>query len=191
LTVLDLFCGLGGFSQAFRDRGHRVIGVDIVPPADVIADVRALPFNGRLKVDAILASPPCQEFSKWALRGWNRCKGRETPDPSGDAIGLVRAAVDAIEALQPKWWILENVAGMRPWVRDFLGLPTIRWGSRYMWGHFPLPFIADGPDLYGKFTLSRTGRPDGIGGGLRQRKRSLIPPRISLRLCEAMERAHA
>ena len=32
MIVLDLFCGLGGFSSVFRERGHRVIGVDIVPP---------------------------------------------------------------------------------------------------------------------------------------------------------------
>ena len=64
MMVVDLFCGLGGFSQAFRDRGHRVIGVDIVPPADVLADVRNLPFNEKLRADVVLASPPCDEFTR-------------------------------------------------------------------------------------------------------------------------------
>jgi len=57
LVVLDLFCGYGGFSQAFRDRGHVTIGVDIVGPADVLADVRRLPFSASFRPDVILASP--------------------------------------------------------------------------------------------------------------------------------------
>lgn len=28
MKVLDLFAGLGGFSQAFRDRGHYVFTID-------------------------------------------------------------------------------------------------------------------------------------------------------------------
>lgn len=31
MRVLDLFSGLGGWSAAFRDRGHEVITLDIEP----------------------------------------------------------------------------------------------------------------------------------------------------------------
>jgi len=31
MRVLDLFSGLGGWSQAFKDRGHEVVTVDIAP----------------------------------------------------------------------------------------------------------------------------------------------------------------
>ena len=73
--VLDLCCGLGGWSEAFIAQGYRAVGFDIeahdygnggYPGELVLADVRCL--NGaelvqRYGVPAcIVASPPCQEF---------------------------------------------------------------------------------------------------------------------------------
>jgi len=136
MIVVDLFCGLGGFSQAFRDRGHRVIGVDIVPPADVIADVKHLPFNGRLRPDVVLASPPCQDFSRWSMRGLNVKRGIPHKDPD---MGLLEATIAAVEQLKPRWWVLENVKGAQEWFRPYLGLASMHVGSRFLWGSFPLP----------------------------------------------------
>jgi len=67
MRVLDLFSGLGGFSEAFKDRGHFVITFDIDPDfhADWVCDVGEL--NTLPKADAILASPPCQCFSMMSL----------------------------------------------------------------------------------------------------------------------------
>ena len=207
MLVVDLFCGLGGFSQAFRDRGHRVIGVDIVPPADVIADVRHLPFNGRLRPDVVLASPPCQEFTKAFCAGWMKQpydldKGKE----------LVTAAIKAINALQPRWWMLENVKGCAKFAKDILGLPFMKLSSRYLWGHFPMFLVNDAEVHHKSYRKGRMrSKPNARNPrfnnwtaagnkhcerlGLaknesnRSRARAIIPYEISLRLCEAMERS--
>lgn len=193
LTVVDLFCGLGGFSQAFRDRGHRVIGVDIVPPSDVLADVRALPFNGKLKPDVVLASPPCQEFTK-AMLPFRKC--RENADPGGKGMDLVRAGKRAIDAFDPRWWVLENVVGSVPHISPLLGRPVRRLGSRFLWGDMPLFLMADDRHLYGKMKNFRIAKNDPTpkewhkgNAKARARDRSKIPYEISLRLCEAMEKA--
>src|SRR5713101_6022792 len=73
MRVLDLFSGLGGFSQAFKDRGHSVTTFDINPDfhADYQGDIMRI---SRLEPepDIILASPPCQTFSMMSLaKYWN------------------------------------------------------------------------------------------------------------------------
>lgn len=175
LTVVDLFCGLGGFSQAFRDRGHRVIGVDIVPPADVLADVKALPFNGKLKPDVVLGSPPCLEFTRTVFP-W--LKDKANPEAG---MSLVRAMTAAVESLEPKWWVMENVRGSIPFIGSEYGRPIMSYHGRFLWGQFPLALMAqrkETPKKWTKQSLSST----------RYRERAKIPYEISLRLCEAMER---
>lgn len=69
LRVLDLFSGLGGWSQAFLDRGHHVLRIENDPrfadlPATRMADVMEdFLDDGDVEWDVILASPPCQAFS--------------------------------------------------------------------------------------------------------------------------------
>lgn len=172
MKVLDLFCGLGGFSQVFRERGHDVIGVDNVAPADLIADVRELPFRG-YQPDVILGSPPCTEFTKWDLP-WRDC-----PRPSFELVDAFLAAVDD---LRPRWWVMENVRGLsRCW--DQLGYrarkPVMRCGSRYLWGEFPLFLFGAHHQAQGKWNLSSS----------HSRIRSKVPAVISRGLCLSMEAA--
>lgn len=170
MKVLDLFCGFGGFSEVFRERGHDVIGVDIVPPADVLADVANLPFRG-YRPDVILGSPPCTEFTKWDLP-WRDC-----PAPS---LGLVDAFLAVVKELEPRWWVMENVRGLaRYWAQR----PVMRVGSRYLWGNFPLFLFASHSQAHGKEKLGPS--PD------RARIRSKIPRVISEGLCLSIERAYA
>ena len=44
MKVLDLFSGLGGFSQAFKDRGHKVTTLDNNPEfnPDICIDIMML-----------------------------------------------------------------------------------------------------------------------------------------------------
>ena len=77
MKVLDLFSGLGGFSEAFLRAGDEVVRVENNPllsevPNTSIQDVwdvrdRIIEYkrNGQpiRKIDVVLASPPCLEFS--------------------------------------------------------------------------------------------------------------------------------
>jgi site-specific DNA-cytosine methylase len=70
---LDLFSGLGGWSQPALDAGHEVVRVELDPkfsavPGTVTMDVRDFKETG---FDLVLASPPCQGFSVAAIgRNW-------------------------------------------------------------------------------------------------------------------------
>ena len=57
LKVIDLCSGTGGFSEAFKQRGHEC------------ADI--LHFSIRGSWDIILASPPCTEFTRDFLPWYN------------------------------------------------------------------------------------------------------------------------
>lgn len=166
LRVLDLFCGLGGFSKAFRERGHFVVGVDIVQPADVIADIRRLPIalDGW---DVVLAAPPCDEFSRESMP-WSRTG----VVPS---LYLVKAAIAVASSAKPRIFAMENVIGAKRWIGNY----RQKIGSRCLWGWFP-PLIVDYRcDYYGKESIGE--RSD------RKRLRALVPYGISAALCSAAE----
>ena len=171
MKVLDLFCGLGGFSRAFTERGHDVISVDIVPPATILADVRALPLATDYQPDVILGSPPCTEFTKWDLP-WQDCD-----KPS---LELVEAFLAVVERLRPRFWVMENVRGL---VRYWDHPPVMRCGSRHLWGEFPLFLFGSHREALGKWRLPPS--PD------RARLRSRVPTVISRGLCRSIEVALA
>ena len=79
---IDLFCGLGGWSEGFLSEGWDVVGFDIerhvygedrYPAQLVIQDVRTLDGRQFRNADCIVASPPCQEYSYMAMP-WSRAK---------------------------------------------------------------------------------------------------------------------
>lgn len=131
---IDLCCGLGGWSAPFEDAdGWQTVGLDVREDlnADVIGDVRALPF--KRSPTLLTMSPPCTEFTKWKLPWFHggACRGPASME-------LVEACLDAVDELRPRWWVLENVIGLH-----------LRWkparknvGPYYLWGEFP-PFDAE------------------------------------------------
>ena len=84
--AIDLFCGLGGWAEGFLAEGYDVIGFDIerrpYPGQLVLQDVLTL--HGAQFRDAvvIVASPPCDDFSRWDQPWRNVVKNRKTPDLS-------------------------------------------------------------------------------------------------------------
>lgn len=123
---IDLCCGLGGWQAPFEESDRwRSVGIDIQADleADVRGDVRTLPVDCR--PDLLTASPPCRWFTR------SRLPWYDDPDPP---MGLVWAVLEAVEDLQPKWWVLENVGGLTDRWRpaDHVAWP---W---YFWGDFPL-----------------------------------------------------
>ncbi len=173
IKVLDLFSGLGGFSQAFTDRGHEVITVEIEPRfyPSIVADINHLPIKQSAHFDIILASPPCDDFSK-AEKPWYPVI---VPD-----MGLLETTLKVIEELKPKYWVIENVRGAVPYFHPYLKKPIQHCGSRYLWGNFP-KFYCNHQNCYGKEKLWPNPR--------RKELRALIPYEISMNLCLSIESA--
>jgi len=115
MKILDLFCGLGGWSKAFAEAGHDCTGIDIknlgYPYRFIKADLND--WVPDQHYDVILASPPCTEFS--IAKKW----GYGTQD---ERIGLdlVYRVFYLIELIKPKWYVVENVKGLT----EFLPPPT-------------------------------------------------------------------
>jgi len=128
--MIDLFSGLGGASYPFKKNGWEVVTVDINPEfsPDLCIDVREFlsVWDGR-QPDFLWASPPCEEFSRSSMP-WTGFK-----KPEWWAMELVFTSIRIIHALQPKFWILENVRGAQRWI----GKAPFHAGSFYLWGYFP------------------------------------------------------
>lgn len=134
LRVVDLFAGEGatstegGWSSAFRARGHEVFSVDFDPAysPDLVADVLDLsPASFPWRPDVVLASPPCQGFSIAQLgRNWAAPLpkamvaryphlNRAIPKTEKAALGarLVAKTLSLIRGSGAAFWVLENPVG--------------------------------------------------------------------------------
>jgi hypothetical protein len=139
--AIDLFCGLGGWTEGLLAEGYRVVGFDNerhvygearYPAQLVIQDVLTL--HGRQFKDAalIVASPPCQEYSYRAMP-WKKAKALGPPDNTlFEACFRIQAeAVEAAGHHIPL--VVENVCGAQKWV----GRARWHYGSFYLWGDVP------------------------------------------------------
>lgn len=149
--AIDLFCGLGGWTEGLLAEGYRVVGYDIesheydgerYPAELILADV--LDLHGSLFADAtlIVASPPCQFFSYTAMP-WSKAKAlaaevRADPEKLAERLALFNACFriqrEAIEAAGHHIpLVVENVRGAIPWV----GRSRWNFGSFHLWGDVP------------------------------------------------------
>jgi C-5 cytosine-specific DNA methylase len=147
-VVIDLCCGLGGWSKAFLAEGWDAIGFDIERheygekkyPADLILK-SILEINGydlrAVNPSVVVASPPCQEYSLWGMRMFH-------PNPPIPDKRLWEACIRiAREVGVPL--VLENVRG----AKYFWGGPGWREGPYHLWFYncpplpalFPFPYI--------------------------------------------------
>jgi hypothetical protein len=134
--AIDLFCGLGGWTEGLMAEGFTVVGFDIerreYPGQLVIQDVMTL--HGRQFKDAalIVASPPCQAYSYRAMP-WSRAKALPPPDNSlfKACFRIQREASEAAGRKIPL--VVENVRGAQKWV----GRAKWHYGSFYLWGDVP------------------------------------------------------
>lgn len=141
--LIDLFCGLGGWTRAFLDEGWDCIGFDIerhdygtggYPGQLVLQDVCTLEGWQLAHADCIVASSPCQEFSYRAMP-WKRAKALGPPVLGiklfWQAFRLQREIELATGRRVPL--IAENVCGAQKWI----GPAAWHFGSFYLWGDIP------------------------------------------------------
>lgn len=135
-VLLDLFCGAGGAAMGYHRAGFDVVGVDIAPqprypfkfvqttaltlleelledrPIVLYADDEIFP------VDAIHASPPCQDHSR-------------SYKPAEHGTGWMLARTRALLEQTGLPWVIENVPGA-PMRADYklcgcmFGLPNLK-----------------------------------------------------------------
>jgi len=180
--AIDLFCGLGGWTDGLRAEGFDVIGFDIEQHAYgdqryagqlVVQDVLTLHGSQFRSADLIVASPPCQEYSYMAMP-WSRAKqiaaGLRGEDRFPDGYKGSRST-DELNALFNACFriqreasmaagryiplVVENVRGAQPWV----GRAKWNYGSYYLWGDIPALMPPLPPRQAHKFN------PDGTAPG--------------------------
>ena len=145
--MVDLFSGLGGASEAMVQAGWHVLRIENNPllsevPFTVIDDVKLIRDSVESRVDIrpidlIWASPPCRAFSNAYASPKSihaREHGLESYEPD---MSLFEAAIDIIEKVKPKYWIIENVVGSIRYVEPLLGIPRQIIGPYVLWGNFP------------------------------------------------------
>jgi len=134
-NVLDLFAGLGGFSQAFEESERwDVTTVEISPEfdPDIQADMLDVTPTDLPDADVILAGHPCTMFStagnhdKWDM---------DAKEPTGDRakrhVAMLFHTLGLIKALAPAYWYLENPRLSR--ARWLIGPPD-EWVSYCQYG---------------------------------------------------------
>lgn len=133
LTVIDFFCGAGGFSEGFRQKGFQIIkGYDNWQPAietfnhnfgteSVVKNI--LDFKESIKeinllpdTDIIIGSPPCVSFSSSNISG-------KADKESGITLTKIFLRIVAVKKFQKgsklKAWYMENVPNSRNYLADY------------------------------------------------------------------------
>jgi hypothetical protein len=139
--AIDLYCGLGGWTEGLLLEGYDVIGFDIerhqygehrYPAQLVVQDVLTLHGSQFRNAALIVASPPCQAYSYRAMP-WSRAKALPPPDNTlfDACFRIQREACEAAGRHIPL--IVENVRGAQKWV----GPARWNYGSFYLWGDVP------------------------------------------------------
>lgn len=119
-NVIDLFCGCGGFSLGARLAGYKpIVSVDIdktlsstyslnFPESNIVnADLSVVELDfwanclREQEVEGVIGGPPCQ--------GYSRIGKSDKADPRRSLLGHFARNVKAID---PKFFIMENVEGL-------------------------------------------------------------------------------
>jgi len=209
MNVLDLFSGLGGFSQAFKDKGHNVCTVDIDNKfnPDVCKDIMNITkdtfngileyygaLNGNKEFQVILASPPCNCFSVASIG--HHWKNGLPDEDTKKSIEIIKHTLNLIIDLHPKYWFLENPRAM---LRTIIGNPPVTvYYAQYgedrlkptdIWGRHPKGFkdmqIADKSLL--DYTKAPRGSHTGTQGLKNPEERAKIPYQLSETICKLCE----
>jgi hypothetical protein len=151
--AIDLFCGLGGWTEGLLAEGYDVFGFDIerhvygehrYPGHLVVQDVCTLHGSQFKDATLIVASPPCQEYSYMAMP-WKLAKEKAAAiraDTTGEKLAALNRLFDQCFRIQKEAslaagrhipMLVENVRGAIPWV----GRSRWNFGSFHLWGDVP------------------------------------------------------
>ncbi len=148
LTVIDFFCGAGGFSEGFRQQGYEILlGIDrwqpaintfnhnfnkefktknILDYASSINEIEELPDS-----DIIIGSPPCVSFS-------NSNKSGKADKSLGVQLTECFLRIVAVKKHKPnsklKAWFMENVVNSKKHLKStytFQELNLSDWARKY------------------------------------------------------------
>jgi hypothetical protein len=200
MKVLDLFSGLEGWSEPWRERGHQVYRVEIQErfPAEHRDIMDFNPNQLPWKPDVVLASPPCTAFTVMQIgRNWTH-DHQPKNDKARLGLLLLQRTVDVIKQIDPQIFIIENPVGkMRkmPQVQEFerRNVTYCQYGESRMkptdlWGGFPLmlqlkPPCKNGMPCHQSSPRGSTNGTQGMDSAIAAK----IPKELSLAVCEAAE----
>lgn len=190
LRVLDLFSGLGGFSEAFVLAGDEVVRVENNPllfevPCTTPQDVLAMRDRLHLyhaqgepirEYDVLLAGPPCREFS--LAYSSPRSIAHRQGDEFHPNMELLEATLDIIRITKPRYWVIENVVGSAEYFAKFDLEVRQKHGPHLLYGNFPMFQCGHLPTKASKDKTSTDP--------LRANHKALIPFELSLQLRKAI-----
>jgi hypothetical protein len=151
--AIDLFCGLGGWTDGLLAEGYHVIGFDIerheygedrYPGKLVIQDVCTVHGSQFKNATLIVASPPCQKYIHMGMP-WKLAKAKAKAirdDTTGEKLAELNKLFNECFRIQREAsfaagrhipLVVENVRGAQPWV----GRARWNFGSFYLWGDVP------------------------------------------------------
>lgn len=206
MKVVDLFCGLGGWSNAFWQRGHDVITLDNNKRFDPnicmnILDAKASDFPFR--PDIILASPPCEGFTRLRYAfNWKMSEvGESIPTSVKSRLGIkiLQKTLALIHELQPRYFIIENPVGKMRYMPELVDLERktvtyCQYGSDAqkptdLWGVFPPSLILRPPCKAGSdcHTSAAGSAKGAIVKANDAAARALVPYALSEAVCLAAE----
>lgn len=123
-NVVDLFSGVGGFSEGFKNAGFNIIlaneidseisksysinNPETIMVNDNISNIIPVIKSIDKHVDVVIGGPPCQGFSLAGRR--NRSNGNEFLND--DRNYLFREYFNVIKTLEPDFFVMENVPGL-------------------------------------------------------------------------------
>lgn len=197
MKALDLFCGLGGWSDGLAMEGFEVLGVEIEPKIAelykhkvIVVDVRDLDGKDFKGYDLIVGSPPCREFTQLPDHSITK-KGvaRAWVNPKNPKEGLknVHAFLKIVKEGHPRFWLMENVSGLcshihiNPTLETHLSYSEkgFKAMKRCFWGQFP-PFLIFRGTTIGK---------ERIGSKIKKWERAKIPLPVARALGRAVKEA--
>lgn len=130
MLCLDLFCGKGGWTNAFLAEGFDVIGFDIVKQPDyrgeyMPCDVLRMDDLRFYNADFAVCSSPCEEFSVHCMKHFH-----PNPKYPENGIRLFNHARGLLERSSLPY-VMENVRC----AEKFVGRAVNHCGTFYLWGN--------------------------------------------------------